>query len=94
MPSTETPRHWRPSPPANTGDRLWCAQVDVTDAEALRSALSTLCTGNPGGGLDMMRNNAGIGQSGWFEDIPYEVAMRVVDINVRAVLTGAYACLP
>jgi NAD(P)-dependent dehydrogenase (short-subunit alcohol dehydrogenase family) len=76
------------------GDRLWTAQVDVTDADTLRSALSRFCADNPGGGLDMMWNNAGIGQSGWFEDIPYDVAMRVVDINLRGVLTGAYACLP
>jgi NAD(P)-dependent dehydrogenase (short-subunit alcohol dehydrogenase family) len=75
-------------------DRLWTRQVDVTDAEALRSALAAFCADNADGGLDMMWNNAGIGQSGWFEDVPYDMAMRVIDINLRAVLTGAYACLP
>lgn len=75
-------------------DRLWTRPVDVTDKASLESALADFCAGNPAGGLDMMWNNAGIGESGWFEDIPYETAMRVVDINFRAVLSGAYASLP
>lgn len=53
-------------------ERLWTRAVDVTDKAALEGALADFCAGNPGGGLDMMWNNAGIGESGWFEDIPYE----------------------
>jgi len=75
-------------------DRLWTRQVDVTDKGALDAALADFCADNPGGGLDMMWNNAGIGESGWFEDVPYEAAMRVVDVNFKAVLTGAYSALP
>ncbi|HEY9304938.1 MAG TPA: SDR family oxidoreductase [Mycobacterium sp.] len=76
------------------GDRLWTRAVDVTDKAALDGALADFCAGNAGGGLDMMWNNAGIGESGWFEDVPYDAAMRVVDVNFKAVLTGAYASLP
>jgi NAD(P)-dependent dehydrogenase (short-subunit alcohol dehydrogenase family) len=75
-------------------DRLWTRVVDVTDKAALEAALADFCGGNTGGGLDMMWNNAGIGESGWFEDVPYEAAMRVVDVNFKAVLAGAYAALP
>src|SRR6202012_81589 len=75
-------------------DRLWTRAVDVTDKAALVSALSDFCAGNDGGGLDMMWNNAGIGESGWFEDVPYEATMRLVDVNYKAVLTGAYGALP
>src|ERR1700741_4425101 len=75
-------------------ERLWTRVVDVTDKAALESALADFCAGNTGGGLDMMWNNAGIGASGWFEDVPYEAAMRVVGVNFKAVLTGAYAALP
>jgi NAD(P)-dependent dehydrogenase (short-subunit alcohol dehydrogenase family) len=75
-------------------DRLWTRAVDVTDKAALDGALADFCAGNPGGGLDMMWNNAGVGESGWFEDVPYEAAMGVVDVNFKAVLTGAYAALP
>lgn len=76
------------------GSRLWTRTVDVTDKAALDAALADFCAGNPGGGLDMMWNNAGIGEGGWFEDVPYEAAMRVVDVNFKAVLTGAYGSLP
>lgn len=75
-------------------ERLWTRVVDVTDKAALDGALDDFCAGNVGGGLDMMWNNAGIGESGWFEDVPYDAAMRVVDVNYRAVLTGAYGALP
>ena len=75
-------------------ERLWTHTVDVTDKAALDGALAEFCAGNPGGGLDMMWNNAGIGESGWFEDVPYEATMRLVDVNYKAVLTGAYGSLP
>jgi len=75
-------------------ERLWTRVVDVTDKAALDGALADFCAGNADAGLDMMWNNAGIGQSGWFEDVPYEAAMRVVDVNFKAVLTGAYGALP
>ncbi|HET7075764.1 MAG TPA: SDR family oxidoreductase [Mycobacterium sp.] len=74
--------------------RLWIRAVDVTEKAALEGALADFCDGNAGGGLDMMWNNAGIGESGWFEDVPYDAAMRVVEVNFKAVLTGAYAALP
>lgn len=69
-------------------DRLWTDKVDVTDKAALAAAIAAFCDRNPGGRLDMMWNNAGIGQSGWFEDVPYDLAMKVVDINFRSVLAG------
>ena len=75
-------------------ERLWTRAVDVTDKASMEQALADFCAGNPNGGLDMLWNNAGIGESGWFEDVPYDAAMRVVDINFKAVLTGAYAGLP
>jgi NAD(P)-dependent dehydrogenase (short-subunit alcohol dehydrogenase family) len=75
-------------------ERLWTRTVDVTNKAALDGALADFCAGNTGGGLDMMWNNAGIGESGSFEDVPYEAAMRVVDVNFKAVLTGAYGALP
>ncbi|OSC39758.1 SDR family oxidoreductase [Mycobacterium decipiens] len=75
-------------------ERLWTRVVDVTDRTALEGALADFCAGNVGGALDMMWNNAGIGEGGWFEDVPYEAAMRVVDVNFKAVLAGAYAALP
>jgi NAD(P)-dependent dehydrogenase (short-subunit alcohol dehydrogenase family) len=77
-----------------SAERLWTRVVDVTDKAALDGALADFCAGNPDGGLDMMWNNAGIGESGWFEDVPYDAAMHLVDVNFKAVLTGAYGALP
>src|SRR5258705_5926250 len=76
------------------GVRLWTRAVDATDKAALDAALADFCAGHAGRDLDMMWNNAGIGEGGWFEDVPYEAAMRVVDVNFKAVLTGAYVALP
>ncbi len=75
-------------------DRLWTRAFDVTDRQALEAALADFCAGHPNGGLDMMWNNAGIGAGGWFEDVPIEESMKVIDINFKAVVTGAYAALP
>jgi NAD(P)-dependent dehydrogenase (short-subunit alcohol dehydrogenase family) len=79
---------------AELGTGLWFRTVDVTDKAALDAALADFCAGHADGGLDMMWNNAGIGESGWFEDVPYDAAMRVVEVNFKGVLTGAYSALP
>src|ERR1700747_557301 len=75
-------------------ERSWTRVVGVAEKAAWEGALAAFCAGNTGGGLDMMWNNAGIGESGWFEDVPYDAAMRVVEVNFKAVLTGAYVALP
>jgi len=75
------------------GDKVLTCAFDVTDRAALEAALARFVE-EAGGRLDMMWNNAGIGESGWFEDVPFEAAMRVVDINLKAVIAGAYAALP
>jgi NAD(P)-dependent dehydrogenase (short-subunit alcohol dehydrogenase family) len=74
-------------------ERLWTRVLDVTDKAGLDGALADFCAGNAAGALDMMWNNAGICEGGWFEDVPYEAAMRVVEVNFKAVLTGAYGAL-
>ena len=44
--------------------------------------------------MDVLFNNAGIARGGWFEDVPPEEAELVVDVNIKGVLNGVYACLP
>lgn len=46
------------------------------------------------GRLDLLFSNAGVGESGWFEDIPYEATMRVVQVNLVGVLNSIYSALP
>lgn len=74
-------------------ENCWIRKLDVTSKADFETALADFC-GKSGGRLDLMFNNAGIGESGWFEDVPYDAAMRVVQINFVGALNGAYAALP
>ena len=74
-------------------DNVWIRKLDVTNKPDFEAALSAFAT-RANGQLDLMFNNAGIGESGWFEDVPYESAMRVVQINFVGALNGVYAALP
>ena len=47
-----------------------------------------------GGRLDLLFNNAGIGAGGWFEEVPYDVAMRILEVNFIGVVNGVYAAIP
>lgn len=74
-------------------ENVWIRKLDVTSKPDFDAALAGFAE-RSGGRLDVMFNNAGIGESGWFEDVPYEAAMRVVQINFVGALNGAYAALP
>lgn len=74
-------------------ENVWIRELDVTSKSDFDAALAGFAE-KSGGRLDVMFNNAGIGESGWFEDVPYEAAMRVVQINFVGALNGAYAALP
>ncbi len=68
-------------------------KLDVAAKPDFDSALAEFAAKSEGR-LDLLFNNAGIGESGWFEDVPHDAAMRVVQINFVGVLNGAYAALP
>jgi NAD(P)-dependent dehydrogenase (short-subunit alcohol dehydrogenase family) len=74
-------------------DAFCSGTFDVRDAEGWASAVADFsrCTN---GTMDALFNNAGIGRHGWFEDIQPEDANLVVDVNLKGVLNGIYACLP
>jgi len=74
-------------------ENCWIRKLDVTAKQDFEAALAEFCA-KSGGRLDLMFNNAGIGESGWFEDVPYEASMRVVQVNFVGALNGAYASLP
>ena len=46
------------------------------------------------GRMDILFNNAGIGEGGWFEEVPYEATVRVLEVNLLGVVNGIYAALP
>jgi NAD(P)-dependent dehydrogenase (short-subunit alcohol dehydrogenase family) len=74
-------------------ENCFIRKLDVTSKTEFEAALSEFGA-KSGGRLDLLFNNAGIGESGWFEDVPYDAAMRVVQINFVGALNGAYVGLP
>ena len=67
--------------------------LDVTDMAAYDVVVAELGEAT-GGRLDLLFNNAGLGAAGFFEDIPLEETLRVIDINLVGVIHGIYAALP
>ncbi len=67
--------------------------LDVTDKAAYDAVISELA-GETEGRLDLLFNNAGIGVAGFFEEIPVEESLRVIDVNLVGVIHGIYAALP
>lgn len=74
-------------------DNCITGRLDVTDKSDFEKAVADFGA-ETDGTMDILYNNAGIGESGWFEDVPYEAAMRVVQVNFIGVLTGIYTALP
>jgi NAD(P)-dependent dehydrogenase (short-subunit alcohol dehydrogenase family) len=74
-------------------DNCITGRLDVTSKSDFEKAVAEFGA-ETDGTMDILYNNAGIGESGWFEDVPYEAAMRVVQVNFVGVLTGIYTALP
>lgn len=68
-------------------------RLDVRDMEAFEQAVARFAEAS-GGRMDVMFNNAGIGESGRMTDVPHEKAMNVVEVNLKGVINGCYASLP
>jgi NAD(P)-dependent dehydrogenase (short-subunit alcohol dehydrogenase family) len=68
-------------------------RLDVTSKDDFDAAMAAFAE-ETDGKLDLLFSNAGIGESGWFEDIPFEAAMRVVQVNLVGVIASLYAALP
>ncbi len=67
--------------------------LDVTDKDAFDAAVGRFGEAMEGR-LDVFHNNAGIGESGYFEDVPFERTQRVIDVNFIGVVNGVHAALP
>jgi len=74
-------------------DRCRAWHLDVTDKAAYDAVITELSE-ETGGRLHLLFNNAGIGVAGFFEDIPLEESLRVIDVNLIGVIHGIYAALP
>jgi NAD(P)-dependent dehydrogenase (short-subunit alcohol dehydrogenase family) len=74
-------------------DNCMTGRLDVTSKANFEEAVAAFGA-ETGGTMDVLFNNAGIGESGWFEDVPYDAALRVVQVNFVGVLIGVYTALP
>lgn len=69
------------------------AILDVRDRDSWASAIADFSEATEKR-MDILFNNAGIGQVGWFEEIAPEEADRIIDVNIKGVINGVYAALP
>jgi NAD(P)-dependent dehydrogenase (short-subunit alcohol dehydrogenase family) len=74
-------------------DNCITGTLDVSKKEDFDRAVAAFAA-ETGDKMDILFSNAGIGESGWFEDIPFEAALRVVEVNFIGVLASIYAALP
>lgn len=74
-------------------ENCFIATLDVTDKDAFDEVIQAFGEATDGR-LDILYNNAGIGVTGFFEDIPFEKTLDVVRVNLIGVLNGIHAALP
>ncbi len=74
-------------------DNCTTAQLDVRDKDAFDAALAEYAE-RTDGRLDLMFNNAGIAVGGFFDEVPFDKILNVVNVNLIGVLIGTYAAIP
>ena len=67
--------------------------LDVTDSTAWTTAIDLFAIAT-GGKLDLLFNNAGIGNSGLLDEQAWDDVMRIVNINFIGVMLGVRAGVP
>ena len=65
-------------------------QLDVAKKSQFEECLSNFSK-NTNDTLDILFNNAGITEGGFFDEIPYENHIKVININVIGVINGIYS---
>ena len=68
----------------------WNAELDVTDAAAVKAALADFCAGQ-GGQLRLLFNSAGVLRIGQFETIEPAEHARILQINVLGLINMTHA---
>jgi len=74
-------------------DRARAGRLDVTDGAAVARAVGEFFEA-AGRRLDVMFNNAGIGQTGDFHALALEQHHRTLDVNLKGVINGCHAAFP
>lgn len=74
------------------GDQLLAIELDVTNQEQVRAAVAE--AKNRYGRIDVLVNNAGYGQLGWFENTTDQEVRQQFEVNVFGSMNVARAVLP
>jgi NAD(P)-dependent dehydrogenase (short-subunit alcohol dehydrogenase family) len=77
---------------AELGDRAWWYEADVTDLEAMRSAVAVAA--EHFGGLDVVIANAGVAANGTVASIDPAAFDRTIEVNLLGVFRTVRAALP
>jgi len=75
------------------GDSCVAACLDVRDKDGFDTAINAFGM-HTGGRLDIMFNNAGYTVGGYFDEVPFDKLMDIVNINLIGVMNGIHAAIP
>lgn len=67
-------------------------KLDITNRVVFEKAITAFCTKQQG--VDLLINNAGVGEGAIFKDYPLTHWDWIIDINLKAVISGTYFALP
>ena len=67
--------------------------LDVSSKSHYETAVSAFADATEGR-MDILFNNAGIAMRGFFDEMPLEDQLRVVQVNLIGVMNGIYTALP
>lgn len=74
-------------------DNCFVSVLDVTDGDAYAAVLAEFAK-DTDGTLDLLFNNAGIGNGGFFDEMSFDDVMAVVNVNFIGVLRGIHLAYP
>src|SRR4051794_4053015 len=76
---------------ARTGLEVECHAVDLSDRASLEAFLGTVAAGPA---VDLLINNAGLGDHGYFDTSDWNRVEAMLEVNVRALTRLTHALLP
>ena len=73
-------------------DTLSVFEADITDRNMLQQIIQNFCKEN--NGIDILFNNAGVGEGTLFKDYSLEHWDWIININLKAIINATYFVLP
>ncbi|AQZ93954.1 SDR family oxidoreductase [Halopseudomonas phragmitis] len=74
-------------------DNCLTGLLDVSDRAQFEAAVAAFAEAT-GGRMDVLFNNAGIAMRGFFDEMPFEQQLNLINVNLVGVLNGIHTALP